>query len=126
PPAREYHYGLLTPATITGFVFVDHNGDCEQQEGEPGLGGVKIELWDANGDPVLDANHDPIFTFTDATGHWQFTGLDAGVAYQVHCEQPTVYLFEGEHAGTAGGTTLVDNLISDIQLDPAQHAEDYH
>src|SRR5205807_1776840 len=124
--ATDYHFCEVERPSLSGFVFVDSNRDCEQQQGEPGVAGVKVELWDGNGDPVLDANNNPIITLTDANGHWEFTGLDAGVAYQVHEVQPAAYLFEGEHAGTAGGTTLIDTVISDINLNAGQAAEDYH
>jgi protocatechuate 3,4-dioxygenase beta subunit len=122
----DYDFGELQPASIAGKVFLDKDGDCEQQDGEPGLAGVLIELLDGNGSPVLDGSGNPITALTDSNGDYHFDNLDPRLTYQIKENQPAGYLDSGEEPGTAGGVVLVNDIISEIRLDPGEHATDYH
>ena len=83
-------------AAITGRVFCDDNND-DVDNGEPGVGGVTVELLDAAGDVIAS-------TTTAANGSYSFTGLDAG-DYSVRF--PTT---------TADGKTLVDSNVGNDDL----------
>ncbi len=62
--------------SIGDLVFLDLDGDGNQDAGEPGIEGVTIDLLDAAGTTVLAS------TSTDSAGAYSFLGLDAGT-YQV-------------------------------------------
>lgn len=83
----EYNFGELKPlpagqttASISGYVYHDVNDDGNKDPGEAPIGGVTIMLTGANGD-VRTAT-------TDASGFYQFTGLEPGVVYTVVETQP--------------------------------------
>lgn len=56
------HDGFYLPATITGHLFTDTNGDGVENIGEPGLAGVDILITDVNGITQT--------VTTDANGNW--------------------------------------------------------
>ena len=62
--------------SIGDFAFVDANGDNKQSNGETGLSGVPVELYDATGTTELQ------ITTTDGTGKYLFSGLESG-SYKV-------------------------------------------
>ncbi|KJY23744.1 SdrD B-like domain-containing protein, partial [Streptomyces sp. NRRL S-495] len=53
---------------IGDFVWVDKDGSGIQKPGDTGVSGIKVNLLDGNGQPVLDTNGRPITTVTDANG----------------------------------------------------------
>jgi hypothetical protein len=118
--ATGYDFGELPPASLTGRVFADPNENCIQENGEPGIGGVQIDLLDANGQPT------GISTFTAPDGTYTFTGLAAGV-YGVREHQPLGFFDGGETAGTSGGHVLEpgDQIIG-VSLDPGENASGYN
>lgn len=64
--------GYYNPlASLGDYVWFDANRDGKQDSGEPGIQGVTVTLFDANGISVGT-------TTTDATGHYLFTDLQAG------------------------------------------------
>ena len=76
-------------ATPSGMT---RNGDGVQDSGEPGHSGVTVNLLDGSGNPVLDADDNPITTTTDASGKYAFPGLPAG-SYSVAFVAPAGYTF---------------------------------
>ena len=60
--------------------------------GEPGHSSVTVNLLDGSGNPVLDADNNPITTTTDASGKYEFPGLPAG-SYSVAFVAPAGYSF---------------------------------
>ncbi|MBI1903091.1 MAG: fibrinogen-binding protein [Planctomycetia bacterium] len=95
--ATDYDFCEFLPASISGRVFVDTDGDCEHDPGETTLAGVTIELLDASGDPT------GITTQTLSDGTYSFTGLAPGVYGVREVTQPAGYLDGEEQAGSAGG-----------------------
>ncbi|WP_183086156.1 SdrD B-like domain-containing protein [Mycetocola tolaasinivorans] len=70
--------------SVGNFVWVDTNRDGIQDEGEPGIPGVKLSITDANGNAVTDVFGNPVGTqTTDADGKYLFENLPAGKAYTV-------------------------------------------
>jgi hypothetical protein len=39
--------GFVHPINVGNFVWDDHDGDGQQDDGEPGLGGITVQLWNA-------------------------------------------------------------------------------
>ncbi|WP_047524705.1 isopeptide-forming domain-containing fimbrial protein [Microbacterium sp. ZOR0019] len=54
-------------------VWLDANRDGVQDADEKGIEGITVELRDADGNPVLDADGEPIRTVTDENGEYRFT-----------------------------------------------------
>ena len=64
---------VTCPLYIIGdTVWLDTNGNGQQELAEPGVSGVLLELLDGSMQPVLDVNGNPVTTLTDANGHYQF------------------------------------------------------
>ena len=114
---RNYDFGELLPATLSGRVHADLNGDCTYQPGEELLDGVTVQLFDASG-KLLQT------TTTDAQGMYRFTGLAPG-SYTVFEVQPAGYYDGGEKPGTAGGNVTANDRISNINLTPGVNATGY-
>jgi serine-aspartate repeat-containing protein C/D/E len=93
--AVNYNFGELLAGSIAGRVHAHHGPDCNFNDPEILLAGVRIDLLDANGNFIRS-------TLTNANGQYSFTGL-APAFYQVREHQPTQYYDGGERIGTAGG-----------------------
>jgi serine-aspartate repeat-containing protein C/D/E len=115
--AVRYDFCENIPASLSGKVWADANGDCIFQVGEVLLQGVKIELLSATGTVVAT-------TFTNANGEYSFTNLAPG-EYQVRETQPLGYFDSGEMAGSHGGVILTNDLISQILLKSGDDAVHY-
>lgn len=96
---------------IGDYVWSDANNNGVQNLGEPGIGGVTVELLDGDGDPF-----DPIVTTTtNAAGWYMFTGLDS-TTYQVMVHDgPGTPL---EDYTLVSGPESNPNPTTDITLDP--------
>jgi uncharacterized repeat protein (TIGR01451 family) len=71
-------FGYNAPGTLGDRVWSDVDGDGVQDAGEPGIGGVLLNLLDGLGNPVLDAGSNPITATTAADGSYLFSGLEPG------------------------------------------------
>ena len=91
----EYNFGELLPGSIRGQVHVDTDGDCDPDDDEPPIAGVRIDLLDHNGNVVAT-------TTTDSNGEYVFDDLRPGI-YSVHEHQPTGYFNGGYNIGSGGG-----------------------
>jgi hypothetical protein len=116
------NFGEKTPAVVqpTGSigdrVWFDSDGDGLQDNGEEGVGGVKVNLLNSNGNFIAT-------TTTNASGNYLFTNLPAG-GYIVEFVLPTGRFFTVKDAGgnanpsldsdasTTTGRTGVINLTS--------------
>ena len=87
-------------AGIGNLVWHDLDGDGIQDSGEPGIPGVRVELFNDNGF-LVD------FTFTDGSGFYLFDGLAPG-HYYVGFEDPDGYSLTGSNRGNN------DNSDSDV------------
>ncbi|MFK7886530.1 MAG: SdrD B-like domain-containing protein [Gammaproteobacteria bacterium] len=69
-------------ASLGDKVFKDLDADGQQDAGEPGVGGITVNLWtDDNGDGSPDTQINS--TMTDANGMYGFTNLDPALTYVV-------------------------------------------
>jgi LPXTG-motif cell wall-anchored protein len=91
--------GFYRPASLGDFVWLDSNQNGQQDAGEPGVGGVTVELLDANGAVVAS-------TVTGSAGEYAFTNLRPGT-YTVHVIEPTDKAFT---APTTGATSTDSNV----------------
>ncbi len=90
----DQDFGFAGTGTLGDTIYLDQNGDGDQDTGEPSLVGVTVELVSFGPDGVLGGTDDSTFTtVTDASGNYLFDRLPQG-EFQV-----TVL----------GGITLIDN-----------------
>ncbi|MEW6584086.1 MAG: C25 family cysteine peptidase [Nitrospirota bacterium] len=78
PTEPSLGYGLSK--SISGTVFNDLDGDGGLDAGEPGMGGIGIDLYnDVNGNSLLDGGDTLRSTLpTDSSGNYLFSGLNNG------------------------------------------------
>ena len=95
--------------------------DQEVRVEEPGVEGVIVQLLDANGDPVLGGDGQPITTTTDADGGYRFDDVPEG-DYQVKFLNPDGTEFTFQDVGSddqidsdvnAGGVSNVVTVVAD-------------
>ena len=116
----NYDFGEILPASISGFVHLDMNGNCvlDSNTTDRPLEGVTLELLNEDGQVIGT-------TQTDSEGFYEFSGLRAG-EYSIRQQQPTEF-FDGETlAGDGGGDDLIDNLISNIRIESGQALRQYN
>ncbi|QGJ72276.1 Hypothetical protein PBC10988_39940 [Planctomycetales bacterium 10988] len=117
--ATDYLFGELVPASISGQVFADLDGDCYFDPEESPIEGVEIHLRDVQGNIVAT-------TQTDAQGLYQFDNLRPG-EYTVHEVQPFGYYQGGVVVGSAGGviSTFEQDTVTSIALVSGENAAGY-
>ena len=93
--AVNYDFCEHVPASVHGTVYHDRNNDGIQSDGEEGIEGVLIQLFDKDGNLVREMQ-------TDADGNYWFTDLVAG-AYEIRETQPTAFLDGQDSLGTVDG-----------------------
>ena len=115
----NYDFGELLPASISGFVHTDPNGDGELNSdfGDQVLANVAIELLDNDGNVVAT-------TTTDENGFYEFTGLQPG-NYTLVQAQPDGFFTAGQN-GRGNGDDSVDNVISEIVIASGDRLTDYN
>lgn len=123
------HYTNPAPApsgVIGDKVWRDLDRDGKQDAGEPGVGGVTVNLLDAGGNQIAT-------TTTNGDGLYEFTGLAAG-DYRVKFELPNDHVFTRLRSDISDGidsdanqTTGQSHLISleDHQIDRSVDAGIY-
>lgn len=144
--AEQYNFGELVGAKISGYVFQDGpaieypNGtrppdaldvlktrDGQLDPDDRRLSGVVLELRDALGVPVLDAQGRPRTAVTDDQGYYEFTDLLPGV-YTIVEVHPAGYMDGLDTPGSKGGiavnaTEPVDpELVASLAIDPGDDA----
>ena len=96
-------YGTDTAGQIGDFVWDDENGNGLQDGGEPGVGGIRVDLYQCSrGEPAtyLDT------TITDSFGAYGFGDLDESAGYAVR-------FFPGGRAFTLQNQGADDTIDSD-------------
>jgi hypothetical protein len=114
------NFGELTPASVTGHVYVDVHKLGSIQSGDPGIAGVRLTLTgtDVWGDAIRR------ITSTNANGGYGFGNLPPG-SYQVSETQPAGYLQGTNSAGSLGGQVQGDT-ISAIPVSQGDKGTDYN
>jgi uncharacterized repeat protein (TIGR01451 family) len=83
-------FAVRGTSTVAGTLFVDTDRSGRRDEGEPGFGGVKVEVVWAGPDGVIGTADDIVFTVTsDDTGNYSIGSLPAG-KYQVRVVTSTL------------------------------------
>ncbi|CRK62069.1 internalin, putative [Alloactinosynnema sp. L-07] len=105
--------------SLAGFVYQDLNDNGVKDPGEPGIGGVSVQLTgtDAQGNAV------DVTVTTGGDGGYLFEGLVGGT-YTLNETQPA-FLDGLDAAGSAGGTVTPPDSITAIELGGGVDATDY-
>ncbi len=98
--AIDYDFAEAQPAAISGYVYADRNNNGLKETGEPGIGGVTIQVIPLN----TIAAQSTITITTDANGFYQATGLVPGTYRVVEVVQPANYIDGLDTPGTVNGT----------------------
>ncbi|MCC7086245.1 MAG: fibrinogen-binding protein, partial [Pirellulales bacterium] len=80
------------------------------------IAGVRIFLYNAKGEPILDTQGNQRSTRTDANGYYEFTNLPAGL-YLVREVQPDGYFDSLDTPGTTGGLAVNHKTPTDAIFD---------
>ncbi len=103
------NFGELTPAGLSGFVYVDSNNNGVKDAGESAIPGTTVTLtgFDDQGPLTKQA-------VTDANGFYQFQNLRPGT-YALTETQPASFMDGKDTIGSQGGAVANDNF-SNIAL----------
>lgn len=113
----RYDFCEVPPASISGFVHVDDDGDCEFDSDERPIEGVTIQLRDSSGQMIA-------VTTTNANGQYRFDDLAPG-DYQIFEVQPNGLFQGGQRVGTGDGEVLGVDLLG-VSLAAGQDVENYN
>jgi hypothetical protein len=110
-------------SSLSGYVFANSSGNCNQGFGQVGLGGVTITLsgTDIYGNAVL------LTTKTNSSGYYIFDNLNASnsAGYKITEMTPSGYSYLNDAAGSLGGSAGVD-LLSGIVINTNQNGTNYN
>ncbi|MEA2972048.1 MAG: hypothetical protein QOG82_506 [Actinomycetota bacterium] len=108
---HTFDAGVIAQQRLGNLVWNDLDDDGKVDAGEPGIGGVTVELWrDANADGLLnsaDALDDT--TATSNTGAYFFTGLPDGTYFVAVPSGQAVLAGHVSSTGSSGGVTDNDD-----------------
>ncbi len=113
----DYNFGELLPASLTGRVHADLNGNGRFDVGEWWLEDVVMHLVDPQGNGIVS-------TRTDHQGVYRFDDLVPGI-YHVIQDHPEGFFQGGQRAGSGGGDDSVDDRIGNIPVGSGQQLVDY-
>jgi len=86
----DFGYASATGVALGDRVWHDVNGDGIQDPGEPGIGGVTVQITPPSTVDLGNGAGQPVNVTTDPDGSWLITGLPAG-NYKVTVTPPTGY-----------------------------------
>jgi len=96
--------GVVIPASLGNYVWIDVNQNGIQENGETPVAGITVTLF-ANGQVVST-------TVTNANGLYQFVDLIPGVAYTLNFTLPDGLAWTTPNVTTGGGTEANDSDVN--------------
>ncbi|MES2719002.1 MAG: SdrD B-like domain-containing protein [Pseudomonadota bacterium] len=92
--------GLVRLASLGDRLWVDADGDGQQDAGEAGVAGATVTLIGGGADGLINGVGDTsTTTTTDANGIYNFSGLNVGEQYQVQFSAPAGTVFTAANQG---------------------------
>ncbi len=120
-------FGLFRHAVLGSTVWYDRNGNGRKDADEPGVPDVIVTLYDNDGNPILNAQGNPITRTTGADGVYLFDYLIPGVYWVSFSNLPPGYTFTTPGVGDPNGDSDADpltGLSGPVSLEPGE--EDPH
>ncbi len=114
------NFGENPFGTLSGWVFEDVNSNGIRDAGEPGIGGVRVDLTGLAGPGESVART----TTTNVDGSYSFDQLAPGT-YALRETQPVDFVDGQDRVGSLGGTASND-FLSNIVLGGGQSGTDYN
>lgn len=124
-------FGFVRKRVSVGdYVWIDENKDGLQDDEEPGIPGVVLEITDKEGNPVTDVYGNPVKpTTTDKDGYYSFEDLPANNTYIVSIVRedskdalkglaPTIETEGNREKDSSTWTSESDEMTEDGQHDP--------
>lgn len=111
----QNNFSEVLPASISGWVYHDRNNNGLIDSGEEGIGSVTLQLTGVSNSS----------TVTNPDGSYRFDNLYPG-SYTVTELHPSGWDDRQETAGSHGGDTSVNEVISNIVLAAGDNATDYN
>ncbi len=115
--AINYDFAEASPASLSGFVYLDVNNNGQRETGEQGIAGVRVQLIPIN----TIAPQSVLTVTTSGDGFYSFTGLAPGHYEVIEVDQPSDLNDGIDSAGTVDGQVVgvADNpgdRISQVRL----------
>ncbi|MCB9390154.1 MAG: carboxypeptidase regulatory-like domain-containing protein [Acidimicrobiia bacterium] len=112
----SWDQGLIPPATIGDFVWLDANENGLQDDGELGLGGIEVVLVRVgdDGDEVVDR------VTTDSDGRYTFVGVEPG-DYKVRFLVPATYDPASANEGDDNTRDSDGSVVDTIEIDGVKY-----
>ncbi|MEO6061155.1 MAG: SdrD B-like domain-containing protein [Thermoflexales bacterium] len=116
---RDYLFGELDGAQLSGYVFLDLNSDGTKTFSEPGVPSATLTLSGTNdrNQPVV------VVTYTNASGLFNFVRLRPGT-YTLSETQPSGYL-DGLDRNPSGVLSVINDTFPGILVLPGQFYGNY-
>ncbi|KNY05125.1 SdrD B-like domain-containing protein [Microbacterium sp. GCS4] len=115
-------FGFTQAFAVGDFVWLDNDGDGQQDPGEPPVPGVLVTLLDEEGSPVVDLNGVPVAPVrTDDNGHYVFDNLPPGIYRVGFSDLPAQHRHTRHHEGdvTTDSDLEPDGMSPGFVLGPA-------
>ncbi|MDR3110826.1 MAG: hypothetical protein LBU65_14250 [Planctomycetaceae bacterium] len=123
----DYDFGELRRGYLSGYVYVDANGNGSRDSGEKGISGVTLSLWvwDVATQSYIKTSKT---TVTDADGYYIFAGLCPSKKYRIVETQPAAYDDGDETVGSLNGNRYASpaDIIDEIEMPVAGKGENYN
>jgi uncharacterized repeat protein (TIGR01451 family) len=110
--------GVFVPASLGDRVWLDTNGNGQQDSGETGVAGATVTLIGGGADGLIStaADNTTVTTKTDANGNYSFTNLTPGTEYQVQFSAPAGTAFTKQDAGLDASDSDADVVTGKSQI----------
>jgi hypothetical protein len=118
-------------ASLGDYVWYDDDEDGIQDDSEEGVNNVRVYLLNEDGERIQDQNGADIYTETNTTGGYLFTGLEPNLTYAVEFDLNTLpdgfevtLQDEGGDETQDSDADLETGVTESVTLDPGQHYPD--
>ncbi|MDO9226346.1 MAG: SdrD B-like domain-containing protein [Pseudomonadota bacterium] len=105
--------GIYTPVSIGDKVWEDSNGNGKQDDGEPGVGGVKVTLVNCATNAIVATTTTADGTGSNPIGYYNFAGVPPGT-YHVVFETPNGYVQTTANVGGNGFDTTDSDAVNGV------------
>jgi uncharacterized repeat protein (TIGR01451 family) len=113
----ENNFGELLKASLGDRLWVDANGNGQQDAGEAGITGQTVTLIGGGADGLINGIGDTTMTtVTGANGAYAFTGLTPGVEYQIQFSKPAGTVFTGTDIGSDVSDSDANTVTGKTQI----------